>query len=579
MADFKRIIQRTTNSERVETGVADLQPNEICIVEDGEELIYKDKNGKYISVSKDKYKVNTIEDLKNSKKYKVRDVVEVLGYYSAGDGADHTRIISKTDNGSGVRLANGLYANLVHNGEVNVSWFGAKPIKEYDSTDIFIKLLGLDIKRITLGFKTYYLNLDLSDVVTNVRIDITDGFLKPFDRNVNKNYLLKMNNKANDFIFFPFRFKNVHLTGRENTNVDGEIDYIFYGVNTALLADDSIFSYAIKNNIYIKYGQYSKFNDCVFTCCVLDSEATSVVLDSNTSSSSANENIFMNCRFNTNRNHLKILGGISNKFYGNQFQYTTTGYAITLGADSTGFGANKCIFDSCYFEVNNKELKIGVGIGHSFVNNAFVDGIRGEVTFVQDYIFRDNQLYNGPNTLTITNSTQQTKRMIWEGNNFEANLIGMFNLDKLSSYSKPSTIGMNNWGDNIQRVETNTSITTSLEKVKIGAIPSGLKLNLVDLEISLISDSAASTTNSYFANSSYKYQLNINSNRVIIGEVYKYTQTSSFAEIKDVSITVESNEIFLNLTKSGTGVVGVIDKVICILNINEKFINKSIEWV
>ncbi|MGL5963360.1 MAG: right-handed parallel beta-helix repeat-containing protein [Fusobacteriaceae bacterium] len=61
-----------------------------------------------------------------SSKYKLGDVVEVLGYYTAGDGAHHKRKIETTDDGSGVQCANGTWANIVHNGEVNVSWFGAK---------------------------------------------------------------------------------------------------------------------------------------------------------------------------------------------------------------------------------------------------------------------------------------------------------------------------------------------------------------------------------------------------------------------------------------------------------------------
>ena len=68
-------------------------------------------------------KVNTIEELK-SQNLKVDDIVEVLGYYTAGDGANHKRIIASEDDGSGVQLNNGLWANIVHNGEVNVSWFG-----------------------------------------------------------------------------------------------------------------------------------------------------------------------------------------------------------------------------------------------------------------------------------------------------------------------------------------------------------------------------------------------------------------------------------------------------------------------
>lgn len=113
MADFKRIIQRTTNSERVETGVADLQPNEICIVEDGEELIYKDRNGKFISVSKDKYTVDNIENLKKSTKYKIGDIIHINGYNSKEDGSYHKRIISYSNNGLGIKIANGLWANEI----------------------------------------------------------------------------------------------------------------------------------------------------------------------------------------------------------------------------------------------------------------------------------------------------------------------------------------------------------------------------------------------------------------------------------------------------------------------------------
>lgn len=76
--------------------------------------------------SPDSYTVNTIDKLKELRFLKVGDVVEVLGYYQAGDGAGHKRVIADSDDGSGVLLENGLYANIVHNGEVNVSWFGVQ---------------------------------------------------------------------------------------------------------------------------------------------------------------------------------------------------------------------------------------------------------------------------------------------------------------------------------------------------------------------------------------------------------------------------------------------------------------------
>ena len=68
---------------------------------------------------------DTIEDLKRLN-LKSGEVIEVLGYYTKGDGANHKRIIADSDDGSGVELDNGKFANIIHNGEVNVSWFGAK---------------------------------------------------------------------------------------------------------------------------------------------------------------------------------------------------------------------------------------------------------------------------------------------------------------------------------------------------------------------------------------------------------------------------------------------------------------------
>ncbi|MGL4863096.1 MAG: hypothetical protein ACRC4T_08260 [Cetobacterium sp.] len=114
MSEFKRVIQRTTNSERIESGVAQLEVNEFCIVEDGEEVIYKNKDGEYVSISKDKYTVGTIEELKSSNKYKIGDIVQILGL-NKNDGQYHKRIISKTQNHDGIKLYNNLWANVYFN--------------------------------------------------------------------------------------------------------------------------------------------------------------------------------------------------------------------------------------------------------------------------------------------------------------------------------------------------------------------------------------------------------------------------------------------------------------------------------
>ena len=93
-------------------------------------------NGHLVYVAVNEYKddmnrksnvVGTIEDLKNSKKYKVGDVVEVLGYYSAGDGSGHSR--QKVAEGyAGKDAIIGVDKSIwriAHSGEINVSWLGA----------------------------------------------------------------------------------------------------------------------------------------------------------------------------------------------------------------------------------------------------------------------------------------------------------------------------------------------------------------------------------------------------------------------------------------------------------------------
>ena len=67
--------------------------------------------------------VANIEILKNVNA-KVDEVYEVLGYYRFDDGATHKRKIAREDDGSGVQLANKLWANILHDGELHVEWFG-----------------------------------------------------------------------------------------------------------------------------------------------------------------------------------------------------------------------------------------------------------------------------------------------------------------------------------------------------------------------------------------------------------------------------------------------------------------------
>lgn len=106
-------------------------------------------------INKKTTQTSTIAELQSRKNLKVGDIVEILGYYTAGDGATHKRKIAREDDGSGVQLANGLWANIIHNGEVNVSWFG---ITENYNLGLYQKLLLYLKNGMTLNFgagKTY----------------------------------------------------------------------------------------------------------------------------------------------------------------------------------------------------------------------------------------------------------------------------------------------------------------------------------------------------------------------------------------------------------------------------------------
>lgn len=101
----------------------------------------------------EKFKYDNVEQMVNDTGLQLDNVVELLGYYQAGDGAGHKRIISDEDDGSGVQLGNGLWANIIHNGEVNVSWFGAKG----DGSELLNKAISV----------ADYINIDFDITLSN----------------------------------------------------------------------------------------------------------------------------------------------------------------------------------------------------------------------------------------------------------------------------------------------------------------------------------------------------------------------------------------------------------------------------
>lgn len=123
---------------------------------------------------------DTIADLVSSasNKYRIGDVVELNGYYTAGDGAGHKRKIEATDDGSGVQLANGLWGNVVHNGEVNVSWFGAN--ENEDVSDVLNKVIHCKNTHIIHIDTKYVLNSSIL-MKSNLILDCNNNTIKTIE--------------------------------------------------------------------------------------------------------------------------------------------------------------------------------------------------------------------------------------------------------------------------------------------------------------------------------------------------------------------------------------------------------------
>lgn len=137
---------------------------------------------------------DTIEDLKRLN-LKEGDVVEVLGYYTKGDGANHKRKIENSDDGSGVLLDNGLYANIVHNGEVNVSWFGISKINSLEENGI---LLNKAINSTQIKTFKFTENIDIGGII----LERQDIMLEGLERNdtIRGGFIVLNCSKEIDFI-------------------------------------------------------------------------------------------------------------------------------------------------------------------------------------------------------------------------------------------------------------------------------------------------------------------------------------------------------------------------------------------
>lgn len=78
-----------------------------------------------VVTKKDKYDFNSIAEMQAAGYLVLGDRIKLWGYYSLNDGLYHTRVVNDTDDGTGILLNNGLYANIIfENKKIDVSYFG-----------------------------------------------------------------------------------------------------------------------------------------------------------------------------------------------------------------------------------------------------------------------------------------------------------------------------------------------------------------------------------------------------------------------------------------------------------------------
>ena len=151
---------------------------------------------------------------------KVDEVYEVLGYYKFDDGATHKRVISRNDDGSGILLKNGLYANILHNGEVNVSWFGAKGDGKSDDTKFIQQAINYKTHLFAQGEFLISNTIEIND-----RYHLNINFENTFFKNIGSGYAFKLYK----ITYCVFRFGRIFAENGNGIELysDGGIDGIY----------------------------------------------------------------------------------------------------------------------------------------------------------------------------------------------------------------------------------------------------------------------------------------------------------------------------------------------------------------
>ncbi|MGL4997891.1 MAG: hypothetical protein ACRC5T_02710 [Cetobacterium sp.] len=226
----------------------------------------------------------TIATLKASTKWKVGDVVQVLGYYEKGDGAHHLRKISTVDDGIGELLANSLFANVVRDSDLNVGSYGIKAndISFIDTNArILEKLIKLN-RRIVFEIGNYYIrNLKINQSVITIfgkSIDLyhdrphtniyTDG-ADFITENLNTSPIYRINGVR----FCSKNYSGLCFSSSNGNGVGGNFQNVFFdGFEKAFYSSSYLDSFRGKNISFRKciYGFHSELASNNSTIDTLD---------------------------------------------------------------------------------------------------------------------------------------------------------------------------------------------------------------------------------------------------------------------------------------------------------------------
>lgn len=339
------------------------------------------------------FEIPTIAELQSRKNLKVGDIVEVLGYYTAGDGAGHKRIIANEDDGSGVQLSNRLWANIVHNGEVNVSWFGAKGDGVTDDT-LFIQKAIDTADIINFQEKTYLITVQ--EKVLSRPSEKSCLFLKNnLILNLNS-ATLKINNPENYTYTCLLRAESVKNIKIYNGKLIGDRD-----TNPGSIPGQH------GHGVRILEAQDIVISDMV----IIDMFGDGISIDSNYAvlkNYSSNITI-KNCIIDNNSRNGITISTAENVTVDNNIISNVNGTApeacIDIETNSKDYPARNIKFTNNTLSVTSKE-KLGFCIG-SYTENVIVsNNILEGGTLIhrsKDIVINDNIIKNG-DTLAIRNS-------------------------------------------------------------------------------------------------------------------------------------------------------------------------------